>query len=113
MKSSVAATTVLGVFFATAARIPTGLLTLAFAVYALSLLTALLLVGSLSAQAGRRPVLWFTNFLLSGEEPQGVGPRPFYPSWVPAATIAASGLPGYTVRACKTALRCRPGRRRR
>ena len=70
MKSFAAAVTVLGVFFATAAvppalleflqqrwRSPTGMLTFAFAVYALSLLVTLLVAGSLSDRAGRRPVL--------------------------------------------------------
>jgi predicted MFS family arabinose efflux permease len=70
VKSFAAAVTVLGVFFATAAvpsplleflqqrwGFPTGLLTLAFAVYALSLLVTLLVAGSLSDRAGRRPVL--------------------------------------------------------
>jgi predicted MFS family arabinose efflux permease len=70
MKPFAAAVTVLGAFFATAAvpsplleflqqrqGFPTGLLTLAFAVYALSLLATLLVAGSLSDRAGRRPVL--------------------------------------------------------
>jgi MFS family permease len=65
-----AAVTLLGAFFATAAvpsplleflqqrwGFPTGLLTFAFGVYALSLLATLFLAGSLSDRVGRRPVL--------------------------------------------------------
>lgn len=70
MKSLAAAVTVLGPFLRPPRYpsplpeflrqrqgFPTRLLTLAFAVYALSLLATLLLAGSLSDRAGRPPVL--------------------------------------------------------